>query len=47
MEDYEPGFQFENYKATNPLSAVLYLEINYDLAYLTTSECKRTALRFF
>ncbi len=47
MEEYEPGFQFENYKATNPLSAVFYLEVNYDLAYLTTSKCKRTALRFF
>ena len=47
LDSYEPGFQFEDYKATNPLSAVVYLEINYDLAYLTRSECKRTALRFF
>ena len=47
LDSYEPGFQFEDYKATNPLSAVVYLEINYDLAHLTRSECKRTALRFF
>lgn len=47
LNDYEPGFQFDNYKPTTPLSAIAYLEINYDLAYLVRSECKRTALRFF
>lgn len=47
LETFEPGFQFENYKPTNPLSAIVYLEVNYDLAYLTRSECKRTALKFF
>lgn len=47
LNDYESGFQFEDYKPTTPLSALLYLELNYDLAYLVRSECKRTALRFF
>jgi hypothetical protein len=47
LESFEPGFQFDEYKVTNPLSAVVYLEVNYDLAYLTRSNCKRTALKFF
>ena len=47
LDEFENGFQFEEYKATNPLSAVVYLEVNYDLAYLTRSKCKRTALKFF
>lgn len=40
-------FEFDNYKPTNPLSFMAYLEINYDLAYLARSHCKRTALKFF
>lgn len=47
LDVYEPGFSFDDYKPTTPLSALVYLEINYDLAYLVRSECKRTALRFF
>ena len=47
LDEYEPGFTFDGYKPTTPLSALAYLEINYDLAYLVRSECKRTALRFF
>jgi len=47
LEVYEPGFSFDKYISTTPLSALAYLEIDYDLAYLVRSECKRTALRFF
>lgn len=47
LEVYEAGFSFDEYQKTSPLSALAYLEFNYDLAYLVRSECKRTALRFF
>lgn len=47
MEVYDPDFQFSNYQPTNPISGLAYLEFNYDLAYLVTSSCKRTVIRFF
>lgn len=40
-------FEFKDYAATSPISLIAYLEVNYDLAYLSTSHCKRTALKFF
>ncbi len=43
----EENFEFKNYKPTNPLSGIIYLELNYDLAYLVSSKCKRTVIRFF
>lgn len=47
LDDDGNTFEFENYKKTSPISAIAYLEINYDLAYLVSSHCKRTALKFF
>lgn len=47
MDNYEPDFKFESYKPTNSISGLVYLEFNYDLAYLVSSSCKRTVLRFF
>ncbi len=47
MDVYESGFEFDSYKPTNPISGLVYLEFNYDLAYLVRSNCKRTVLRFF
>lgn len=47
MDVYEADFTFDNYQPTNPISGLVYLEINYDLAYLVTSNCKRSAIRFF
>jgi hypothetical protein len=47
MEDYESGFEFNKYQPTNPISGLAYLEFNYDLAYLVTSSCKRSVIRFF
>jgi len=41
------NFRFDSYKRTSPVSLIAYLEVNYDLAYLVRSNCKRTALRFF
>tara|TARA_B110000211_G_C14068205_1_gene548671 strand:- start:1761 stop:2513 length:753 start_codon:yes stop_codon:yes gene_type:complete len=40
-------FEFESYKKTSPISLLAYLEVNYDLAYIVRSNCKRTALKFF
>ncbi len=40
-------FKFDNYKRTSPISLLAYLEVNYDLAYIVSSHCKRTALKFF
>ncbi len=47
MNNYESGFEFDSYQPTNPISGLIYLEFNYDLAYLVRSSCKRTVLRFF
>ncbi|MAW65872.1 MAG: hypothetical protein CMD18_06730 [Flavobacteriales bacterium] len=47
MDVYESDFQFNNYQPTNPISGLVYLEFNYDLAYLVTSSCKRSVIRFF
>ena len=47
MDVYEPDFEFSNYQTTNAISGLIYLEFNYDLAYLVRSSCKRTVLRFF
>ena len=47
MDVYESGFEFNSYQPTNPISGLVYLEFNYDLAYLVRSSCKRTVLRFF
>ena len=47
MDVYESDFQFNNYQPTNPISGLAYLEFNYDLAYLVTSSCKRSVIRFF
>ncbi len=47
MNVYESGFEFDSYQPTNPISGLVYLEFNYDLAYLVRSSCKRTVLRFF
>ena len=41
------NIKFESYKKTSPISLLAYLEVNYDLAYLVRSNCKRTALKFF
>lgn len=46
-EELGENFKFDSYKKTSPISLLAYLEINYDLAYLVRSNCKRTALKFF
>lgn len=47
MNTQEENYEYKDYKSTNPFSVLAYLEINYDLAYLVRSNCKRTALKFF
>lgn len=47
MDIYQPDFEFNNYQPTNAISGLAYLEFNYDLAYLVTSSCKRSVIRFF
>lgn len=43
----DPNFEYDSYKITNQISGLIYLEFNYDLAYLVRSNCKRTAIKFF
>ena len=47
MDVYSSDFEFNSYAPTNPISGLAYLEFNYDLAYLVTSSCKRTVIKFF
>ena len=47
LDTVNEEFKFDSYKKTSPISLLAYLEINYDLAYLVRSNCKRTALKFF
>jgi hypothetical protein len=47
LDDGDNIFQFEDYKKTSPISLLAYLEVNYDLAYIVRSNCKRSAIKFF
>lgn len=47
LDSVSEEFKFDSYKKTSPISLLAYLEINYDLAYLVRSNCKRSALKFF
>lgn len=38
--------QYESYKSSNPFSAMMVIEINYDVGYFTRSRCKKRALNF-
>lgn len=47
--NFPTGNEYDSYKKTNPISAMMVLELNYDLGFLTSSNCKnkRTTFMFF
>ncbi|MES2592280.1 MAG: outer membrane beta-barrel protein [Bacteroidota bacterium] len=38
--------QYESYKSSNPVSAMMIIEMNYDVGYFTRSRCKKRKLNF-
>lgn len=46
QNNFPTGNKYDTYKKTNPLSAMMMMELNYDLGFLSSTNCKKKKVSF-